>query len=424
MPLGSILLTLLALLGAQDVTDVVPATEPGASARWLQAVDATWRPLDDPNHEAQPVAVRKLSPILEAAFESTLGPRLLIARDLGVHESPIDAFVPDEEAMVKHGELIPVSDRPVEIAGQEALALDCEWSYEGGASRVAALYSRAESGTVRSLWLVTTEDVGFEELQAELTSTLQRFLKTTEPASTDVYSATLLGHEISFHLRAVEEAVTNGEGSVEHAIVLAPVAQPREDDAAFIALIAEANPQFDTAVVRQWADAERGVSLSYQVFATDLSLGPESQFVRWLAGVYQQAQRVDEERGDVPVELIHNPEAKTRVVADDVVEAHYKNNARAPDGGVILKVFLPRSPFAGICRLRWSDGEALDAGAGFVQFVELREYRRSRSEVITRVTVLMLLARAEDEADLELLEGQLGIITRPLEPDLRFPVEH
>ena len=109
---------------------------------------------------------------------------------------------------------------------------------------------------------------------------------------------------------------------------------------------------------------------------------------------------------------------------DAAVEQHYKNNARAPEGGVILKVFLPKSPFASICRLRWSDGEALDAGAGFAQFVELREYRRSRSEVITRVTVAMLLARAEVEADLDLLEDQLGLATRPLPPDLRFPVEH
>jgi hypothetical protein len=426
----SLLLSTLAISGLAFLDDE-PLPDDLVAARWAQSVDEAWRPLDDPEAEGLPEGLRVLPGTREAVFESPTAPRFLLVRRFAEAGALVDAFMADEEGLRRHGELVPLDDRPLTLSGREAISFDCEWNDDTLAARVSAFYFQEKDGTTRGLWLVTTDDLDFGRMRDELQSATKRFLKSDELEAQDAYSAILLGHDLSFSLKYSAKDSNAPKDSIR----LRPAATPAAD-LAFLNDIDEANPQFRISHLRHWAHEERGVSLSYQIFAHDMNLGPKTPFVHWLAGVFQELRRIDKEKGDFPLELVHLPAVTTNVPGDEEVAQHFRNNERAPEDGVILKVYLPKSPFPHVCQIRWNEPEkpaeegteTTEEGAlptkehGWARFVELREYRRGRSELITRVYVVFLLARADDPADLELLESKLDLAIRPLEGAARFPV--
>ena len=365
MPLGSHLLPLLLLpllplqdgsVTADDSAAVEVAEDGSAleeptpppvaqptehSAAWLGIIGEPWRSLDDPGARTLPDPLRQLPGKREAVFESLASPRFFIVRHLSEVEDAIDAFVRDEEAMNRQGELIPLADRVLEGANGETLVFDCEWTWNSLTARVSAIYVPIESGRVRSLWLVTTEDTPFETLQAELEAALMRHDEPSGPAPPASYSALLNDHAISFDLRITDE------------IRLQPVEMVEADHADFVHQILEENTEFLGSHTRQWQDEDHGTKLSYQIVVHDLNLGPDPAFVHWLSSVFQLFLREDEEEGDVPVELIHLENARTEIVDDETLKRHFVNNRRASQAGVILEVVLPRSPYARARRLSW-----------------------------------------------------------------------
>jgi hypothetical protein len=433
MPLGSLLLPLLllslpSLQDAEEAADA-PAKEPApveAAEKaeekkrvappteqrtiWLSLVGDSWRSLDDPGANSLPKALRELSGSREGVFEAIDAPRYLLIRRLSGCEMAIDAFMLDEEAMMRAGEFVPLDDSHLDTPRGEGIAFDCEWNRDALAARVSAVYVPDGSDGVYGLWLITTDNTPFRKMRAQLSSLLERSWKSDKIETPGAYSAILNGHELSFKL------------GVGNAIRFRPLETFVSGHADFMQQIEEANPEFLISYARQWRDEKRGVILSYQIAGTDVNLGPTTPFVQWLAGVFQQLRRVDKDKGDIPLELIHFEDARTEVVSDEELKQHYENNERAPEAGVILKVILPRSPYARVCRMNWTEPQEDGTTVfGRVWFVELRDYHRSRSEIVTGATAVMLLAEANREEDLDLLEKSLEFSSCPRSSENRFP---
>ena len=149
-----------------------------------------------------------------------------------------------------------------------------------------------------------------------------------------------------------------------------------------------------------------------QVFRLDRSLGPREPFMRWLASHIQVLVRRNKDDGDAPVELLHLPEAQTTIVSQEEIDHHYANNKRAPDAGVILATFIPRSPFANACRIRFVDKDGDRPSLALL--VELRSYPRSKSETVARSTVVLFVVRAADPTYLDQIADGLAFESDPL----------
>ena len=379
-------------------------------ARWFTLAGEEWRSVDDPGAYTLPKVLTTLGGVREGVFAAVDAPRYLLIRRWSECAEVIDAFIPDEEAMNREGEFIPVADRPLDVPGGEAIAFDCEWNVKEFSARIAALYVPEKDGSILALWLVSADDTPFEKLQKELSGWMKRYGRAEKLDDPVLYSAILSEHELSFRL------------SAKKAFDFQPRDVVTADHANFMLQIDEANPEFLISFARQWHDEKRGIHLSYQLAGTDVNLGPSNPFVHWLSGVFQRIMRVDKDKGDIPIELIHLEDARTEVVSDEELKAHFENNERAPEAGVILKVMLPRSPYARVCRLQWPQTEPDGTMSyGRAWFIELRDYHRSRSEIVTGAMVVMILAEAPTEEALDLLEASLTFTSRPLDPATRFP---
>jgi len=402
MPSGSLLPALLCLpallphrLADESRSAPPPSGAPSASFDWL--------PLDDPEETRLPPGMRALPSLARCAYESRTSPSVFLARRIAPVAEVVEGFVADEEALVTYGELIPVEDGFLETELGEALELRCRWTLADVSIQVTAVYAPCEGATL-ALWLASTGDVTFDQQRAELERLLPRFQRDLGPVANERYEAILHGHELAFGLRM---------GAGEEAIQLTPVDEPRPIDEEFHEATVAVNPQFKESYARQWMDAEKGLSVSYQILQVDEGLGPKEPYVRLVASQIQDFERVDKELGDTPIELLHNPNAITRVVAQEDVERHYAANKRAPEDGVILKTYIPRSPFAEVCRLRWREAE--EEEEALCLLVELRSYPRSRSETITRSCVVLLFARATDPTVLTRWENGLDFRCRPID---------
>lgn len=369
-------------------------------------VEGAWVPLDDPAEASFPTALRGLPAEAEQAYEAAGGDALLIARQLE-GDLPVEAFMADEELVTAAAELVPLEERAFEAPGGEGLVFGCTLTRAETALSVTALYApRAEHGLL-ALWLVERAGADFETSASTLEALVPRFASSVVPAHAPRYRTILLDHEVSF-------ALTGGSG--DSAFSLQPAPAPRAADLDVLEDELAKHPTFAGAAVRQWADPERGLELSFQVLRADVALGIKDPVVHHVAESLQNLLRPEpEEEGHVPIELLHVEDARTRVVSDEEVADHYARNQRAAEAGVILQVYLPRSPYARVARLRWQEGEGEAAEHVLALFVELRSYPRSRSETINRTTLAMFRGRARTAADLEALEEGLAFASRPLD---------
>jgi len=375
------------------------------SHRWsgFHAGFNDWIPIDDPELIRLPASLRLLPHASRAAFESTKADWFLLARrvpDSGGFEA---AFAADEAVLSRQGELVPIDEAYLTIRGIDTLFLECDWEKDGASMKVAGLYASSSEGELTVLWIAAAADVSSKGVLSELKSCFRGLLDSFEPSASDTYRSILNRHQVSFGLRS---------GRGRDALVLQPAQTVPAADRAFLDRTLAANPWLVAGVVRNWRDAEHGVSLSLQVFQRDTGLGPQDPFVVWLASQLQLFVRGDEADGDVPVELIHLEGARTWVVTEEELDWHYANNKRAPDAGVILRTFVPASPFARACRLRFHDPG--DPRPSLALFVELRDYARNKGETVTRTSVVLLLARAPEAARLRELEESLGFRSEPL----------
>ena len=102
------------------------------------------------------------------------------------------------------------------------------------------------------------------------------------------------------------------------------------------------------------------------------------------------------------------------VVSAVELERHYRNNKKAADAGVILQVYVPRSPFARALRLRWTEGEGEELEHVLAIYVELRSYPRVRSETVTRSALVVLQVRSADPEALSAFERGLDFESEPI----------
>jgi hypothetical protein len=398
-------------LPAAEVVVDPPAPVPTElSPVWLGVPDESWRPLDDPGAVTLPDPLLKLEGKREAAYEAISSSCLLLVRSFPSGTTGIDAFVADEEVMGRTGEFIPVADGELESASGRALTFDCEWTWLSLTARVSTLYAQSPTGEWISLWIISADLAPFEELQAVLAETLARFNERDGLAALDRYSAYLNGHEFSFNLNIDDQLQLQPTGAIDgqHARLLAGVL--------------ELNVTMLGSHARQWRDEKRGVTLSYQILSHDVAMGPKTPFVEWLGSGLQSELRVDVNKGDTPIELIHLENARTETVSDEALEKHYKNCERTDGPGVILEVYLPQSPLARACRLRWRRPlQGTPEKFGRAWFVELRRYHLSRGELVTGVSIVMLRAEAPTKQALDLMEAALDFRAQPNEPGSRFP---
>ena len=365
-----------------------------------------WIPIDDPDLVRLPRALRSLPHEERCAFQSEKSPWFLLARRVSNAGGFAAAFGEDEAALSRQGKFIPIDEEYFNIRGVEALFLECEWESGGTAMRAGGLYAPGKGDLLTVLWIAAPSGAHPKSLLTELKSCYRSLRTSFEPAPSDVYRALLNDHEISFELRS---------GRGRDSIHLEPAPETPTSDRAFFEHTTEKHQRYAAAIVRNWRDEGRGVTLSMQVYRADVSLGPRSPFLVWVAGQLQAFVRVNAELGDAPVELLHLENALTSVVSQEEIERHYENNKRAPDSGVILETFIPRSPFAPACRIRFREKGGQRASLALL--VELRSYTRGRSETVTRSAILVLLARADDPEDLALLESGLALKSAPLTED-------
>ncbi len=391
------LLTLLSLLPLAAPT-VSPPQASGQAAADATDFGAMWTPLDDPDADPLPQALRDLPNVARSVFRKRGAPRFLLARQLAAGASPFDAFVADEEHMTQFGEFFPETDDVVELAEREVVVFGCDWTNFDVAARIAAAYAETDDGAVRSVWVVGAQSEDPDSLSADAVEALRDLLHTLNPTSGTTHRAILMQHDLSFSLGAGMKSVDT----------------PREIDTKFFKAITVVNPQFSAGIVRQWEDEAAGASLSYQVLATNTGLGPKDPFVYFLAGQLQTYERGNPDDGDAPIEVLFAPEVETRVIDDAELARHFASNKRAPDAGVILEVYLPKFPFARVCQLRWQGGIPGSEEFAFSRLVELREYRRSRSETVARCCVVMITGRAQTAQARDALLAQLDIAAKPL----------
>jgi len=361
-----------------------------------------WIPIDDPDLQRLPGALRLLPHTERAAFESVKAPWFLLARRVPDTGGFAEAFAADEAVLSKHGKFIPIDEDYFKIRGVEALFLECEWQKGEASMRAAGLYAPGADGQLTVLWIAAPAGAHPRSQLTELKACYRSLRLSFEAESSDVYRSILNGHELSFELRS---------GRGRKAVLLERVPAADAADRAFFDRTTAAHGWLVADIARNWRDEDRGLSLSMQLFRMDTGLGPKAPFILWVADLLQAFVRRNKDEGDAPVELLHLENARTRVVSQEEIEHHYANNRRAPDAGVILKTFIPRSPFARACRIRF-DGK--DSRPSLAIFVELRAYPRSKSETVTRACVVMLLARADDAADLDQLEEALAFRSEPL----------
>lgn len=384
--LPALALTGLTLLGSSSIED--------------------WISIDDPDYARLPIALRSLPHEEQAIFESSEKPWFLIARRVRLESDGFAVFAADEKQMSRHGEFIPKDEDIAEVKGGEAIQFEAEWEQQGTKSRILALYSpdRTSDGeTLLAVWLIAPEEFSARRMLPELKSCLRDLRKGFAPPTEDTYASLLNGHALSFALRA---------GRGRNALSLESVEAPAPGDGFFFESIAAKYKQFHTSIARNWRDDGRDLTLSYQVYQYDVGLAPKVPFLYWIAESLQLALRTNKDEGDVPIELLHLENALTSVVSDEEVRHHYGNNKRAPDAGVILQTFLPRSPYARACSLRWTDAKS--GRPSFALLVELRTYPRSRSETVTRSSIVMLLARAGKSERLDALEEGIAFASTPL----------
>ena len=363
-----------------------------------------WIAVDDPDLSRIPTALRFLPNEEQAVYESAKKPWILIARRVSLVSDAVAAFAEDEKVMSKRGKFVPVDEDYMEIRGGEAAYFECEWELKGHRSRILAVYAPAEGDALHVLWIIAPESDAARKLRPELKACLRDLRKSLKPPTEATYGSILNGHALSFALRT---------GRGRNTISLESIARPNENDAAFFEHITAKHKHLHTAISRNWRDDNRDLDLSYQIYQTDTALGPKAPVVHWLAEQLQVFVRRNKDDGDVPVELLHIEDARTSIVSAEEVAHHYGNNRRAPDAGVILRTFLPRSPYARACRLRWTDEKT--GRPSLALFVELRTYPRSRSETVARTSVVMLLARAGKQGPLDAFETDLEFTSRPLE---------
>ncbi len=193
--------------------------------------------------------------------------------------------------------------------------------------------------------------------------------------------------------------------------------QPRAGDRAYIASVFKANPQFNVSVVQNWMDETNDVALSYQIIEHDNGLGVPKPFSQWLAGQFQSYYRDNKDLGDFPVEMIHDPNTLTQVISPEDLASHYARNKRAPDSGVILGVYIPRSPYARNFQLHWMNTEGERPMYGYARLIGLRRYVRSRSETIVRNSVAILMLSGSDRTKVEQAAAGLKPRSMPLADD-------
>ena len=351
MPLGALLTVSLpsaALASAALFSSGEPAGEAGAPESAFVLAD--WIPVVDPELRELPAAVRGLDFSERRVYQSRTGPRVLVVRRHLEEEYLVDAFMADEEKMMSWGEFVPVGDMQFDIDGREVFASDCEWTLDDAASRVSALYTYDDEDTVLSLWLVDSALTEFDPLRDEVEAAVSVFAATIEPPQEGDFEAVLLKHVIGFGAHVAGGPPSGDSAGGLHFVP----AEPRPGDTSFFDAVTGVNPQFEAATLGRWLDPERDVSLTLQVFMTDTGLGPKEPFVDWVASQVQVWRRVDRDKGDAPIEIIHVPTTTTSVISDAEVARHYANNERAPEAGVILQTYLPKTPFCRAARLRWS----------------------------------------------------------------------
>jgi hypothetical protein len=363
-----------------------------------------WIAVDDPDLARLPAALRSLPNAEQVVYESAKNPWFLIARRVRLEGDGVAAFAADDKVMRGRGDFVVTSDDRLEVRGSPAFLFECEWELQGERSRILALYdAEVEEDVLHALWIVAPESVPTRKLLTEVKICFFELRSSLKPDTDETYASILNGHALSFSLKS---------GRGRNAIELESVDRTGENDTLFFESVLAKN-RLPADVVRNWRDEDRDLSLSYQIFQTDMGFGPRSPFLHWIAAKLQLFVRGDRDDGDAPVELLHLENARTTVVTEEELERHYANNRRAPESGVILETFVPRSPYARACRLRWTD--AGTGRAALALLVELRTYPRSRSETVSRTSIVLLLAHAPERELLDVLETGLELESRPLE---------
>ncbi len=401
--MSGLFLTACLSLGAIALLDDEQPLE--ATALSDSADAGEWIRVDDPDFHRLPVALEKLPYVQRTAYESLEEPTVLLVRRLEPTEEVIDAFVADEELLQPYGELIPEGEDFFEVGGREGMLFECSWQLAGVPSQAIAYYLPIEDATL-SVLLVTTGDTKASKLAKRVRSLAKGFAESLHMEDETRYRAQLLTHELSFQLRIKDK---HGTIQFERA------AETAEVDRSFHTSVMDANPQFKDAYVGDWVDERNGLTLSYQLIQHDSGMGPEDPLTRWLAGQLQTSVRGEKELGDAPVEELHLPEAQTAVVSEEEIARHYAAAVRAPEAGVILKTYIPRSPYSRVYRVRWHDPETLLENTCLL--LEIRRYPRGRigRETVMRSNAVLLFARAEERELLDRWEAGLAFRSRPFE---------
>ncbi len=397
-PALSLIVSLVAAFAVPSVASERPAP--------VRSLD-DWIAIDDPDLARLPIALRQLPSVERVVYEGAKRPWFLIARRLTAAGSTdeadaVAAFAADEKKMGPHGEFIPIDEEYTEIRGGQATLFESEWTQDGEASRILAAYAAGDDGALYAFWIVAPKSESERKLLSELKACMRELRRSLKPPTGDTYASLLNGHALSFALRT---------GRGRNTISLESVADA--GDAAFFDMIVEKHKWVHADIARDFRDEARGLSLSYQIYQADTGFGPKVPFLHWVAERLQASIRRNKDEGDTPVELLHMENARTAVVTPEELARHYAQNQRAPEAGVILQTFVPRSPFARACRLRWVDPTTREPCLALL--VELRTYPRSRSETVSRNSVVMLLARASGAELLDSFEADLAFTSAPLE---------
>lgn len=381
------------------------AAQPDPGLAW----SPEWYSLDDPDGSAIDPGMHSLAALKRRSYRSLLSERSVLVRDLEPQESLFDALALDEVQMGRFGEFIIEAEDNLEAAGRSWTSMRCSWRTPEGSQPLLACYAVSAAGELRSIWILGPQGSALPALVQDAESLLERFGGPlgARPGAPHYYSQ-LGAHVLGIDLQ-------------EAGFRFEPVDEPRAGERKFIDGVSKANPQFKVAVVQNWIDEASDVSLSYQIIQHDNGLGIPTPFVQWLGGQFQHVQRDSKENGDFPVELIHAPNTLTQVVSPETLAGHYERNKRAPEGGVILGVYLTRSPYARNVQTYWMSSAEETPEYGYGRMIGLRRYVRSRSETILRNSVAIVTLRGKDPAAIERAAGSLGLRSLPLDEDLQLP---
>ena len=374
-----------------------------------------WYALDDPEGAGAPEALAKWPGEAHRFYRSSLSRQLIMLRDIDGFESPFEAFGADEEHLSDYGEFITESDASVSHAGQELIQFEGEWQTGGQIRHVVALYAEPAAGRIRCAWIIDEGQSNYAELGAALMNRLACLWDSNDAQSEPSYFGILGQHALAFDLGA-PAIPEQGLAAIE----FSPRAQARKGDQDYFNSVYKANPQFKVSVVQSWMDEKSDVSLSYQIIQHDNGVGISTPFVQWLGGQFQHFHRDSKELGDFPVELIHSENTLTQVISSDQLQGHYERNKRAPEGGVILGVYLTRSPYARNVQTYWMSSTGEEPQFGYARMIGLRRYVRSRSEIIMRNSVAILIISGSDASNVERAAAALNPRSLPLTEELEF----